>query len=223
MGAGGAGCLWAPAGFPPPLFFRRQAAARCRRDRTISPIAAAFGSAGGKDAAAITDVLDRIAIRAFNYRSSIDNPRPEGAMEGSTGMTAGILLLWVAVVGVIVVAIFVVRLVRQLTRAGAELEQLTHSLNNSLLPRVERLLDKTEAEMAEVRAISLSVQRMADTADQVLGTVGDIVVRARDSVEPVFSAVGTIGKPIRQGAAIWTGVKAGMGVLRRVRNDGSAR
>jgi predicted PurR-regulated permease PerM len=133
-----------------------------------------------------------------------------------------IVIIWVGIAAIVVVTVLQAVLVTQLKRTGAEIERLAHTVNVDLLPRAERILEKSEAEMAEVRAVTESLHRITDSADQIVEAVGEFVGRTRDSVEPVIAAVGTIGRPIRQGAAIWTGVRAGLDVLRR-RGDGARR
>jgi hypothetical protein len=135
-----------------------------------------------------------------------------------TGSAATVLLL-VSAAAVIVVSAFLARLIHQLGRTGAEVEKLARSLNEDLLPKIQRVLDQTEAELVEIRAITRSAQSVSATADRIATTVGEIVVRAQDAIAPGLQAVSEFGDYLRQGAAIMAGLKAGLGALRRQKSD----
>jgi predicted PurR-regulated permease PerM len=133
--------------------------------------------------------------------------------------TAATVLLLVSSAAVILVTVFLARMIQQLVRTASQVEHLARSLNDDLLPKIERVLDQTEAELVEIKAITRSVQNISASADRVVSTVGDVVVRAQDAITPGLNAVAEFSGYLRQGMAMMVGLKAGLGALRRRPNE----
>jgi len=133
---------------------------------------------------------------------------------------AGSALLWVVAAAVIVLTYFVARLLRQLGRTAAEVEKLAQGVSNDLLPRVERVLDRVEAELVEVQAVTETARRVTERTDRMAATLGEIVARAQETVNPILDTVADLGATLHQGVALFSGLKAGLGALRRFRGHG---
>lgn len=133
-----------------------------------------------------------------------------------TVSASSVLFIVLAVVAA-VATVFIVKLVRQLTRTAAEAERLVRTLNVQLVPRIERVLEQAEGEMVEVRAVTRAASGIVTSADRIIDSVGNVVVQAQETVNPILQAVGDIGTYARQGAAVLAGVKAGLVSLKRPR------
>jgi methyl-accepting chemotaxis protein len=125
------------------------------------------------------------------------------------------VFLVICSLAVIAVTVMLVRMANQLVRSGAELERLARSLNEGLLPRVERVLDQTQAELVELRTATEAARKVALTAGRAAEAVRDITTATRDAVSPVLRAVEEIGSGARQVTAMVVGFKTALSVLHR--------
>ena len=135
--------------------------------------------------------------------------------------TAGTVFLLVCSAAVIVITVVLVRMANQLTRTGAELERLTRSLGQDLIPRAERVLEQTAGELVELRAATETARKVAESATRAVDTVGDITASARNALHPIIGAVAEVGGAMRQVTAVAVGFKTAVGALRR--SGGAAR
>lgn len=129
--------------------------------------------------------------------------------------TAGTVFLLVSSAAVIVITVVLVRMANQLIRTGSELERLARSLGSDLIPRAERVLEQTAAELVELRAATESARKVAQSATKAVETVGQITTSTKNALAPIIDAVGEVGDAMRQVTAVATGFKAAIGSLRR--------
>jgi len=135
--------------------------------------------------------------------------------------TAGIIFLYVASVAVIVLTIVLVRMANQVVRTAGEVERLTRSLSEGLIPRAERVLDQTANELVELRAATESARRVAQGATKTVDAVGDLTAATRHALSPALRAVQEVGGALHQVTALASGFRTAAGALRRF--DGSGR
>jgi uncharacterized protein YoxC len=121
---------------------------------------------------------------------------------------AGGVLMFVAAAAIVVLTFYLVRMARQLTGAAAEIESVIRTLNESTLPRIERVLDQTQAELGELRGATQAAERIA-------GTVQDVVNRAQTAIMPALDTVSDVALYVKQVSAVVHGLRAGWGALRR--------
>ena len=80
-----------------------------------------------------------------------------------------------------------------------------------------------EAELVEVQAMTETARRVTARADQIAATLQGIAVQTQETVRPILNTVANLGRTLRRGAAVYSGLKAGLGALRRHREeDGEA-
>jgi hypothetical protein len=103
----------------------------------------------------------------------------------------------------------------QLTRTGAELERLTRSLSDDLLPRAERVLEQTAGELVELRAATEAATRVAQGATRVVEAAGEMTAATKNALTPIIGTVGEVGGALRQVTAVAAGFRAALGALRR--------
>lgn len=132
---------------------------------------------------------------------------------------AGTIVLVVVAIAIVVLTVVLARLVRQLSRTAEQVEQLAHSVRTDLMPRVLHLIDRVDEEMVGLRAATDTARRVGESAERIATTLGEIVVKGQETITPIMDAVGAIGRPLRRGAAVMAGIKAGLSMLRRSRGD----
>ena len=125
------------------------------------------------------------------------------------------ILLLISAAAVALLAVALTRLLRQLGRTAAEVETFVQAVNRDLLPRVERVLDRVEAQMDEAREVTATVRRAAEMAERLGHTLVEIAARSRATIYPVLDTVTLLTQPLKRGAALLAGVKAGLGLLWR--------
>ena len=126
---------------------------------------------------------------------------------------AGTVLLFVASGAVIVITVVLVRMATQLMRTATEVERLTRSVNDDLLPRVERVLEQTASELIELCATTEAARRIAQNATKTVETVGEFTTATRHAVTPILHAVEEVGGLFRQVTALALGFKTTLGAL----------
>lgn len=130
-------------------------------------------------------------------------------------MSATVILLAVIAVAVVVLTIFLVRMIQQLVKTAAEVERLTRSLNDDLLPRIERVMGQTEAELVEIRVVTKTAQNITASVERVVGSVTGLVGRVENAIHPAVELAEGVGSYARQGTAVLAGVRAGLAAFRK--------
>ena len=133
---------------------------------------------------------------------------------------AGSVLLLVSAAAVGLVAVFLVRLIQQLSRTASEVELLARSINQDLLPRMERVLDKVEVELTAIEGVTESARRVSEGAGRMVGTLEGMAEKARDTADPILDAIAVLAGPLPRGVAIFSGIRAAWGAWRRPRDHG---
>ena len=114
----------------------------------------------------------------------------------------------ITLIAVIVAVVAFVRLANRITRTVRELEHATKRVA-ALTPNVQALLDNGEAGLAELRALTR-------TTSQIAGDLRSVSGEARAVTAHVMGLVESHGTT--RYAAIISGARAGLDVLRRVRS-----
>ncbi len=135
-------------------------------------------------------------------------------MSHATALNA---FLWIAALGIVVLVAFLVRLLVRIGRTAIEVEQLVSTVRQDLMPRLERTLDQAEAQMAEIRAVTATINRFTADLDRIAVTAGEFTSEAKAILVPVLDQVAEIGRLLQRGTAVLAGVRAGVAALRRRR------
>ena len=127
-------------------------------------------------------------------------------------MTSEIVLVILGAAA-LVVAVYLVRLLSQLSKTAAEAQRLLAHLNEKS-PQVDRILAEAEGELADLRKVTQKVEGIADQVGVVTQRVARVAMPALDGVESMAS-------PMKYISAAVAGVKVVMQLLRKRREEPS--
>lgn len=117
-----------------------------------------------------------------------------------------VIVLLVVAAAAVVVAVYVVKLVAQLSKAAAEAERLLANLNE-MRPQLDRILAETEGGLADLRKVT---QR----ANGIMGQIEALSNKATSVAMPALDGAASLTGPLKYISAAVAGVKAVMQLWR---------